>query len=710
MTLFFLVHALSEPLTFTSRATCNSSYAYNRGGTYLSWTNLSESNVYYKVFQSKGNLNNEWTNWGQISTYIKGTFINVLNVYPSQIDGYNGQTNLYTGDYNTSLVNFTFGNDFTQYSLPSSAALKAILEGGTMSTKNSTTIFNPNGVDPRTGEQVIYVTPISINDFESNISVEPNFIYDYDVIFFGSAKYSSGYNILTTTATNVIAEYIKKGYGVFTGYDSIDDNFYIKSNAQSLLAIRDLFGIKVSGADSTVNGGKPSYVGYITNNAKVIQDGLLMNYPYKIGSKGSTIYLNSISASGASTGDVWALFGNTERDEFGLLHGYYLTTNNNTAVIQSGLSNSMPIEGQIIANTIFYLKQRTYDNFIEDHSAQDFEPPVVNISYNEEEYTVMIKGTDVGSLYKYKVEAYSRNNDDLIASTAEVEVEVSSGIKMYKYKITPNNSSTSSELLSQTKNNFIKLTKEQIQNGNYVHVAAVDNAGNIGEIASIKIPIPEPTKSFTKSNTFSKSNSFTESNVFTKSNSFTESNTFSKSNSLFTESNTFSKSSTTNKSNTFNQYDNSLSHTFVSIHSISFTQTIILYSYISKTQMKYSGLSYVYVDSIYYKYTVIIYSKYFVFYSNYFTLFAQNDGDNSKTNIAIAISIPIAVIIIIICGILIMFIIIRRHKQNKSSKENSEIIVPTAGTSENFSLNDKPMIIEEDPFAQDFMEDNHILI
>ena len=58
-------------------------------------------------------------------------------------------------------------------------------------------------------------------------------------------------------------------------------------------------------------------------------------------------------------------------------HRYYLTTWNNTAMIQTGHSNGASTEDErkVLANTLFYLKQLTKKTEVLDNSARDIADP-----------------------------------------------------------------------------------------------------------------------------------------------------------------------------------------------------------------------------------------------------------------------------------------------------------------------------------------------
>ena len=70
-------------------------------------------------------------------------------------------------------------------------------------------------------------------------------------------------------------------------------------------------------------------------------------------------------------------------------HRYYLTTWNNTAMIQTGHSNGASTEDErkVLANTLFYLKQLTHKTEILDNSARDIADPnkPENIVYKVDE-------------------------------------------------------------------------------------------------------------------------------------------------------------------------------------------------------------------------------------------------------------------------------------------------------------------------------------
>ena len=88
---------------------------------------------------------------------------------------------------------------------------------------------------------------------------------------------------------------------------------------------------------------------------------------------------------------------------------YYLTTWNNTAMIQTGSSNGASTEDErkVLANTLFYLKQLTKKTEVLDNSARDIAEPnkVSNVSTVVDEvnnvHVKFRRPEDNGSTYEY---------------------------------------------------------------------------------------------------------------------------------------------------------------------------------------------------------------------------------------------------------------------------------------------------------------------
>ena len=85
-----------------------------------------------------------------------------------------------------------------------------------------------------------------------------------------------------------------------------------------------------------------------------------------------------------TNGNYWDEYSEIKNDQQaerelpkGMNQKYYLTTWNNTAMIQTGHSNgeSTEDERKVLANTLFYLKQLTKKTEVLDNSARDIADP-----------------------------------------------------------------------------------------------------------------------------------------------------------------------------------------------------------------------------------------------------------------------------------------------------------------------------------------------
>ena len=179
---------------------------------------------------------------------------------------------------------------------------------------------------------------------------------------------------------------------------------------------------------------------------------------------------------------------------------YYLTTWNNTAMIQTGHSNgnSTEDERKVLANTLFYLKQLTHKKEILDNSARDLENPNkpgnISTAVNEDNTTNIRfrRPEDNGSTYEY----YVKGLDGAIEFTSDTKsATITTGVKKYKYAVTEGD--TDPEPDSWKEATTIGET-ESINIGEvnytgtpkYIHIKSVDGAGNESEVYRQKLEKP----------------------------------------------------------------------------------------------------------------------------------------------------------------------------------------------------------------------------
>ena len=186
-------------------------------------------------------------------------------------------------------------------------------------------------------------------------------------------------------------------------------------------------------------------------------------------------------------------------------HKYYLTTWNNTAMIQTGHSNgeSTEDERKVLANTLFYLKQLTKKIEVLDNSARDIADPnkPSNITTTIDEHnSTSVKfrrPEDNGSTYEY----YVKGLDGSREFTSDTKsATIITGVKKYKY-IVDENPTSSKDLISEAGTEYESNGEnEEIGIGNivyndnrakYIHIYAIDGAGNTSEVHTQKLEFEE---------------------------------------------------------------------------------------------------------------------------------------------------------------------------------------------------------------------------
>ncbi|KAH0785279.1 bacterial Ig-like domain protein [Histomonas meleagridis] len=344
--------------------------------------------------------------------------------------------------------------------------------------------------------------------------------------------------------------------------------------------------------------------------------------------------------------DIWFSFASTpeynttncnESDNF------YLNTFGNTAMVQTGHTGSATsFERKILANTIFYLKQRTNETEFEDHylNLPDTSQPEINdIVIDQANYLITIEA-NVGTQYAFKVVAYNSTGQSI--NESEVVVNVTKGIAYYNYTFSANANCELHDLTNITHDNTIKFTTNDVVDQMYIHVAPTDNKNITGNITTVRLNF--------STNTFSQSNTYSQSNTFTQSNSFSESNN---SNS-FSESNSFTSSF---------PFGASLSFSFIlTIYSSdisSFTQ-IFRTQYLSDSTL------------IFYEYSIIHMTAIISFYSDYYTFVFQSlyrISDEPVLNSVSLIGIICGSIALVLIIIGVMVWLFRISKKDKSDSE-----------------------------------------
>ena len=215
-----------------------------------------------------------------------------------------------------------------------------------------------------------------------------------------------------------------------------------------------------------------------------------------------------------ATGNTWLEFIDTEKFEFDYgwqkevnfdtlpktpeyNYKYYLTTWNNTAMIQTGHSQGKSTEDErkVLANTLFYLKQLTKKTEILDNSARDIADPnkVSNVSTVVDEvnnvHVKFRRPEDNGSTYEY----YVKGLDGAREFTSDTKsATITTGVKKYKYAVTEGDTDPEPDTWIETTttgdNESINIGEVNYTGTpKYIHIKSVDGAGNESEVYTQKL-------------------------------------------------------------------------------------------------------------------------------------------------------------------------------------------------------------------------------
>lgn len=369
---------------------------------------------------------------------------------------------------------------------------------------------------------LIQVTPVSITNFNSN---PDSFLkngageYQYDVVMFGSWDWNNGIDI-SLAVVDKLQEFISAGRGVLFGHDTITGAIHRTTGheQENFCKFANQLGINVprSRSDNII-------VAIQSSKVKVNSDGYLLKYPFEfpIGMEldipGTHTYNQSIPTN--SSAIKWISFMEpyiTNINTSGEDGNYYLITNNNLGMIQTGHSNgqSSDDERKIIANTLYNLAQVSVDNDAADYSVNDDKAPekpeAIIRCGNENNLNLKIDAKDKGKEYQFYVEADTR--DQGLLQSDVVKESITSNIAGYFYEMTDSATSNLAARVEGLKDEYGRIDpndydlyvapdddsvdyetaalttiSEKNTSGKYVHILAVDRANNVSAVSSEQI-------------------------------------------------------------------------------------------------------------------------------------------------------------------------------------------------------------------------------
>lgn len=425
---------------------------------------------------------NEVSNYRIYRRSYNGTFeyvncitkpkIKVLNIYPDS-----GISKMTT---------FTSTIDGQTYSLPVTASAKQWIEEATTESKTGY------------GKGLISVNTVPFSDFNAS---PDSYLKDssgankYDVIFIGSYCDNSRQD-LTATAVTTLEKYIDEGYGVLFGRDVILNignrpknsnklRSYLKMKLANKVDPNNNFGFNPEYSDIDENYTEQNEYNYL----EIDKSDLITQYPWNLGNSGD--HLRSIGTNSTAQfaqGDVWIkIYGDNTVSPYGDCNAY-LTTYGNVGMIQLGnnLGNAAEDEKMALANALFYLAQSTNSTTFTDTGAKDTADPSLQthkVTHNDDrtQYTVSYDCTDPYTVYDYRVIGI-RQSDRKMFVTDYSPDWVSSGMKGYYISTdqSPNAKFTIDNPITTTEKSF--TFPRPAGSDFYVHVAGVDNAGNITNV------------------------------------------------------------------------------------------------------------------------------------------------------------------------------------------------------------------------------------
>ena len=353
--------------------------------------------------------------------------------------------------------------------------------------------MNNYGKDTTTGKQLIKVDKVYLGYFNSDPykylvsnyedcksgNDVPKF--KYDVLMFGSIDGDDNGDI-SVAALDATKKFIHSGRGVLFGHDTFHKNKRYENFADEL-------NMSVSGG--SVYDGHSLHGDYGTGGTSTIRidkAGYINRYPHNIGAVGTNLSVPRChTVNQVPYGNIWIRFN--YNDMYLTDPGnFYLATSGNCGMIQTGHSNgaATPDEQKVIANTLFYLAQVTTGMEAEAHTGEDLAAPdVPTVTITGKDITVTTQ--DNGTTYEHYVVASDGYGGEYKSNV--VTTPVKTGVRGYIWTINNRTQMTSDDLGHAVRNLPTRLNVRD--GGKYIHIKAVDWAGNESEVKSVYInPIP----------------------------------------------------------------------------------------------------------------------------------------------------------------------------------------------------------------------------
>ncbi len=508
--------------------------SYNKEGKYvnINWnepehydeTGTNHENRYeYRIFVKEEDSNQKW-----YESIPAKKDVQVLNIYPG--DGSNKlkewmkELSTYEVENSDGTISYKYIKDENGNFIANN---RGVVKSDSFGNPAKDEYGNYIYLDDK--QPLINVSEVNIDEFNSNPNLkDEKEQYKYDVIYEGAADMNNQKD-LSEKAESEIEGFIDSGRGYLCGHDTFGNYSKNRNNLASRMRIAVYTQDENKKYVCNVNCvDKEGYSGCVGDDKIVLnKTGLLTNYPWFIVKKELDVPL-SHSNKQFAFGHIWMKYKENSfqpdtdieivKDKYGEYgsNNFYLTSWNNTAMIQTGHSLSSngvtPDEKKILANTLFYLSQVTTNKNAKDYYCVDKKAPnkpdISEVIVDGEAKVKFSKVEDNGSTYSYIVKAHNLKDGSDVRSEGKSQ-EITSGLRGYLVYTDEEEDTQITNIINNYNNknldtnNLNKMGIKVIEgnelenfDGNfnlgtinhnfYVHVAAIDNAGNISETSTKK--------------------------------------------------------------------------------------------------------------------------------------------------------------------------------------------------------------------------------
>lgn len=338
-------------------------------------------------------------------------------------------------------------------------------------------------------QHTMTVDKVSLTDFNNAPDVylqNEDGTYSYDVVYFGAWD-SNNYLDLSDEGYAAARSFIDYGGGMLLGHDTVAN--LAPPGHPNFMKFQTDLNLQAHPWNGNDYGG---------NFVVVYKKGLLTNFPYSLGDVGSVLIVpGSHNFYQYASGDIWFRYGDASGNAAVATHNFYLTTWNNSAMIQTGHSggDSSIDEQKILTNTLYYLAQITTANASADRMSQDLAAPdAVSADTLSSDGTAIswTAPADNGSSYRYKLKEISADGSVVVESD-EAGATVTTGVDRYIVLIDENETASASAVKAGgTVSTTPSFDISGLTPGTnyYVHIVAVDKAGNESAVSDAALPDP----------------------------------------------------------------------------------------------------------------------------------------------------------------------------------------------------------------------------